>query len=134
MESLTNLSRKLALSLAPSTGTTNQITYVCHSLCRAARAYHRNQELCCNGHPFGNRNPPKSWYGTQQERFKKKLETDDERLEKRIRELCFKLPTIGGRAIEPIFQGDPRGACVKLKMPDGRYDDCGREGICVPTM
>lgn len=33
----------------------------------------------------------------------------------------------------PIFQGDPRGACVKLKVPSGKTDDWGREGICVPT-
>jgi len=33
----------------------------------------------------------------------------------------------------PIFQGDPRGACVKLKVPSGKTDDMGREGMCVPT-
>lgn len=34
--------------------------------------------------------------------------------------------------IEPIFNGDPRGAVVKLKVPSGRTDDWGREGVCVP--
>lgn len=33
----------------------------------------------------------------------------------------------------PVFQGDPRGACVKLKVPSGRTDDGNHEGVCVPT-
>lgn len=33
----------------------------------------------------------------------------------------------------PHFQGDPRGACVKLSVPSGKTDDWGRTGICVPT-
>lgn len=35
--------------------------------------------------------------------------------------------------VVPDFQGDPRGACVKLKVPSGRTDDGGRIGLCVPT-
>ena len=31
------------------------------------------------------------------------------------------------------FQGDPRGAVVKLAVPSGRTDDLGREGMCVPS-
>lgn len=31
------------------------------------------------------------------------------------------------------FQGDPRGAVVKLAVPSGKYDDMGREGLCVPS-
>ena len=34
--------------------------------------------------------------------------------------------------IEPDFQGDPRGAVVKLKVPSGRTNDWGRVGVCVP--
>lgn len=33
---------------------------------------------------------------------------------------------------EPIFQGDPRGSVFKVKVPSGRTNDWGREGICVP--
>lgn len=35
----------------------------------------------------------------------------------------------------PHFQGDPRGACVKIQVPSGRYDSMGgaTEGVCVPT-
>lgn len=31
------------------------------------------------------------------------------------------------------FQGDPRGATVKLIFPNGATDDWGRDGWCVPT-
>lgn len=34
--------------------------------------------------------------------------------------------------IEPIFAGDPRGCVLKLKVPSGKTNDFGREGICVP--
>jgi hypothetical protein len=34
--------------------------------------------------------------------------------------------------ITPIFQGDPRGAVVKLRVPSGYTNDMGREGVCVP--
>lgn len=39
----------------------------------------------------------------------------------------------GGRPFVPIFNGDPRGACTKLRVPSGRTDDWGGEGVCVPT-
>lgn len=36
--------------------------------------------------------------------------------------------------IEANFQGDPRGAVVKLRLPSGRHNDFGGEGFfCVPT-
>lgn len=30
------------------------------------------------------------------------------------------------------FSGDPRGAVVKIQVPDGYTNDWGGEGICVP--
>ena len=37
--------------------------------------------------------------------------------------------------IKPNFGGDPRGACVKLILPSGRYNSWGgpEDGYCVPT-
>ena len=37
--------------------------------------------------------------------------------------------------IKPTFDGDPRGACVKLILPSGRWNSWGGEeaGYCVPT-
>ena len=32
-----------------------------------------------------------------------------------------------------IHSGDPRGAVVKIKVPSGRTNDWGAQGICVPT-
>ena len=36
------------------------------------------------------------------------------------------------RGIVPVFQGDPRGAVLKLQVPSGKTNDWGRTGICVP--
>lgn len=47
-------------------------------------------------------------------------------IERRVRALC----TTHG--LTPIFSGDPRGAVLKLKVPSGRTNDGGREGVCVP--
>jgi len=33
----------------------------------------------------------------------------------------------------PVFLGDPRGAVLKIRVPDGHTTDMGREGICVPS-
>lgn len=37
--------------------------------------------------------------------------------------------------IGPTFNGDPRGVCVKLILPSGRYNSFGgaEDGFCVPT-
>jgi hypothetical protein len=37
--------------------------------------------------------------------------------------------------IKPKFSGDPRGACVKLLLPSGRWNSFGgeKEGYCVPA-
>jgi hypothetical protein len=48
----------------------------------------------------------------------------------RTAELVTALVTPYG--IKPIFQGDPRGAVLKLALPSGYTDDMGREGVCVP--
>ena len=42
----------------------------------------------------------------------------------------YKIEHIG---VVPIFNGDPRGAVLKLSVPSGRTDDWGQEGICVPS-
>lgn len=40
---------------------------------------------------------------------------------------------IEAAGVSPIFNGDPRGATVKLSVPSGKTDDWGQVGICVPT-
>ena len=64
------------------------------------------------------------------ERSERQERADDKKesqCEARIVALCKPLK------ITPDFQGDPRGACVKLRVPSGRTDDWGQTGICVPT-
>ena len=48
------------------------------------------------------------------------------RIEARVRVLCQR------HGLMPIFDGDPRGAVLKLKVPSGRTNDGGMEGVCVP--
>lgn len=32
-----------------------------------------------------------------------------------------------------VYSGDPRGAVLKIRVPDGFTNDMGKEGICVPS-
>ena len=81
------------------------LTDVLHDLMRLARHHKKLQEMACNEPvPEGH----------------------DEKCEGRIRELCEEINCV------PVFSGDPRGCTVKLKVPSGRTNDWGREGICVP--
>jgi hypothetical protein len=81
---------------------------------RNARTHHRLAEDLCNLEMT-----------SKQEDARVRREASCER---RIIELCKRL----GPGFEPIFQGDPRGATVKLKVPSGKTDDWGATGICVP--
>lgn len=39
---------------------------------------------------------------------------------------------LSGSAFSVVFSGDPRGSSIKVKVPSGRTNDWGQEGICVP--
>lgn len=60
------------------------------------------------------------------------LSEDAERVEEvnreKIAELCKEF------GIEPVYQGDPRGITVKLKMSSGFTNDWSREGLSVPYL
>lgn len=111
---ITNNGRKLAISLNPSIGITNDILETCSLICRHAKTFHALMEFECN-------------HGTTPW-----VEKREPQLVARICQLVEQLPLVNGEAIGAVFSGDPRGATVKLRMPDGRYDDWGQEGICVP--
>ena len=84
---------------------------------RLATRYHRIQEDYCNG--------PRNGDWTQE--WQDSLEH---------REQVIEVGLTQRRAfynITPVFQGDPRGATVKLKVPSGKTNDWASEGICVPT-
>lgn len=95
--------------IAKELGDSDQAPRLCHALRRYATTHCRLAENACN-HGLSPRE-----------------EREDERTEKRITELCQP------HGIKPIFQGDPRGATVKLQVPSGRTNDWGQIGICVPT-
>ncbi len=102
---------------------------ICSLLCRAAVSYLHVQEGHCNG--CGAMSNPYMDIKTAsklQERFEKRLEVKEAGLERRISALAAQLP--GVKKVH--FGGDPRGATVKLVMKNGRYDDWGAEGLCVP--
>jgi hypothetical protein len=74
-------------------------------------------------------------YATIQERWcsEEMSEATTTRLEKREANIeKWFTTTLQPFGITPDFQGDPRGAVVKLKVPSGRTDDWGKTGICVP--
>ena len=55
-----------------------------------------------------------------------RVNVQEERIERRVRALCAPY------GVKPVFQGDPRGAVLKLQVPSGKTDDWGQVGICVP--
>lgn len=81
-------------------------------LMRHAKTYHRIQEMWCSV----EMTPKQVKYWEHREQL----------LEKRITEIC---KSIG---CEPIFEGDPRGCDVLVKVPTGYTDDWGHSGVCVP--
>jgi hypothetical protein len=85
----------------------------CRTLITTASQYHRLCERQCNG-----------YYSEGAEKTDKALEKV---LRTRIRNWCR---TFGFKA---VYNGDPRGATVKLVLPSGKTNDWGSEGYCVPT-
>ncbi len=98
---------------------------------RHGKTYSRLQEMNCNG--VG------TWYGEttqsfakRQDRHEKWVEKREQQIEKRIAAICAEL----GEGFAPIFQGDPRGNTIRIRVPSGRQNDgsnIGEGGISVPT-
>ena len=88
-------------------------------LMRYGATYAGIQERQCNGHQ------------DRQGYWDEKAATKDERKEERIRDkvikLCKEFDCV------PEFQGDPRGATIKIMVPDGFTNDWAQVGICVPN-
>ena len=49
------------------------------------------------------------------------------RIRTKVFELCKEI------GVKAYYQSDPRGATLKIQVPDGYTNDMGRDGICVPT-
>jgi hypothetical protein len=57
----------------------------------------------------------------------------DDRQARRLGKLKARVTAeLAPHGITPLFSGDPRGAVLKLRMPSGRTNDWGQEGIIVP--
>ena len=97
----------------PQDGTYNDVERAARLIMRHAAIYARIQEIWCNVE--------------LSDAHTALYEAKEARLEQRI---TARAQSIGCAV---IFSGDPRGATVKLVMPDGYTDDWGREGVCVPT-
>ena len=111
------------------------IMRLCERMMRMGASYLRLQEAQCNGDYPADNGERKTkacsvcglyWAPSS---FKVNGDCPDCRAEKNIKALCQEFP----EQVEPIFQGDPRGATIKLKVPSGRTEDWGQVGICVPT-
>ena len=79
-------------------------------LVRAAKSLHRRYEAECSY----------EWADTDAYR------SATERKEKAVAKLMKPY------GIDCVFNGDPRGAPIKLKLPTGKTNDWGGEGYCVP--
>ena len=96
-------------------------------LCRHGKTYARIQEANCNGVDTFYGESTAS-FAKRQERFEKALEHKESLIERRIKAICAELGFP-----EPVLNGDPRGATVKIVLPSGKANDWGKEGYCVPT-
>jgi len=69
-------------------------------------------ERQCNGH--------QTWNGDWDEKAAKRDEAKEERIETAVSKLCKEFDCV------PDFQGDPRGATLKIKVPSGKTNDWGQ--------
>jgi hypothetical protein len=84
----------------------------------------RIAENQCNGyHKGGGPWARGTWDGVAEDADLRKKN----RICAKVAELCAQF------ACKPVFGGDPRGATLKIQVPDGYSNDFGGEGICVPT-
>src|SRR5262245_53236986 len=59
------------------------------------------------------------------------------RIVRKVADICAELcgPQVTGPAgyVVSVHSNDPRGAVLKIRVPDGWTNDFGGEGICVPS-
>jgi hypothetical protein len=116
---VTSKGRELADKLAPAIGWTREIEQTCSLICRHATTHHAYMEAACNRQLT-------TW---DEERI--------EQLEARITWLVDYLPTTEEGPFVAYFQGDARGATVKIMVKGHErhelYDGFALEAIIVPT-
>lgn len=128
-----------------------EIANLARALCRAATTLHRLAEAQCNGDWPADNGERKVvecsrceslWMRSsmRQDRKAPKITGPGESKPRWVPLICQDCATqdrvralLAPYNIAPIFQGDPRGCVLKLKVPSGTTNDWGREGICVPA-
>lgn len=132
---------KATLGGAHDTHTLQQCIDAARALLRHAHTHGNLAVQQCNGPQHLNGPSPYNWHKepvkhtewingnhAAMEAWEARLERDQERVEKRIKEICagFNLPVTLG--------GDPRGFTVKLKLSSGAYNTWGgsEDGYGVP--
>lgn len=88
----------------------------------ARRLGRTGPEINCLCRDYGSYDEARSLHGRVPRYMRREKQAAD-----RINELLRPFGVV------PLYGGDPRGACVKLKVPSGRTDDWGQTGLCVPT-
>jgi hypothetical protein len=109
---ITAKGRQLADNLNPVMGTTTEIQRTCSLIARHATTLHKLSEIECNG-SFDWMQRGETLSDDQWEWVAQRRET----LEARIRNLVDSLPHTEDGPITVRFNGDPRGAAVKLSAP-----------------
>lgn len=133
MANITRNGEALAWKLNPAIGTTRAIKETCSLIFRHAKTHHALAEAECNGTPF-IQGESAAAFQVRQAAHERWVEKRQAEIEARITILVAKLPETDEGPIKVAFQGDPRGATVKLVMPGSlarMHDDWGRVGICV---
>ncbi len=92
---------------------------ICSRIARAAKRYRRLQAELCSGPHYNVR-----WDRSAE--WQAGLDVAAQRARKRIGSLVAQL----GAGFGVEFSCDPRGKCVYITTPDGRYDDLCQRGIC----
>jgi hypothetical protein len=121
MTKITAKGTHLACKLSPSIGVPDtKCLEICSLIHRHAATHQKIVTAECNE----SRSPQREW-----------LDNREQQLRKRIDCLVRELPSVNGRAITPVYQYDPRGQTVRLRMPDGRFDSLGgvKAGLSILT-
>ena len=87
-----------------------QVIRLCNDLMRHSTFLHRLAEAACN----------------------RELTPREDRQGNRIKQLDTQLCE-PHKGLEPIFNSDPRGPSILLRLPSGYTDDWGQRGFCVPV-
>ena len=124
------LVRKLAPSMPARAGGDATVAELCSLIARHAKTHVRLHTILCNGGGDYPRNWPEKLVTKRRNEDIASAEKRVQEIEERVTALCESLSAAAKTKITPIFSGDARGITIKLRVPDGRYDNWGGEGLC----